>query len=62
MAASDTPAKKIPLLSFICFLQTKWFRCRDACIARAALYPIHEPAIFRRCVGDENDSNGFAPL
>ncbi|MCS3453643.1 MULTISPECIES: hypothetical protein [Bradyrhizobium] len=61
MATSDTPAKKIPLLSFIGFLQYGFVAAMDASRARIAT-EFHEPAIFCRCVGDENDSNAFASL
>ncbi|UGY06434.1 hypothetical protein [Bradyrhizobium quebecense] len=61
MATSDTPAKKIPLLSFIGFLQYGFVAAMDASRARIDTQ-FHEPAIFCRCVGDENDSNAIASL
>ncbi|MGN1289533.1 MAG: hypothetical protein ACI4XG_23590 [Bradyrhizobium sp.] len=49
MATSYTPAKKIPLLSFIGFLQYGFVAAMDASRA-ASHYPIREPAIFGRYV------------
>ncbi|WYJ41314.1 hypothetical protein HAP54_000010875 [Bradyrhizobium sp. 2S1] len=44
MTTSDTPAKKIPLLSFIGFLQYGFVAAMDASRARIATQ-FHEPAI-----------------
>ncbi|WP_456668171.1 hypothetical protein [Bradyrhizobium sp. USDA 3240] len=61
MATSDTPAKKIPLLSFIGFLQYGFVAAMDASRARIDTQ-FHDPAICCRCVAIENDSNAIASL
>ncbi|PAY09103.1 hypothetical protein CK489_10300 [Bradyrhizobium sp. UFLA03-84] len=61
MATSDTPAKKIPLLSFIGFLQYGFVAAMDASRARLSTQ-MHGSAILCRYIDDENASNASASL